>query len=131
MALLLGEKCLIDGASDWKIHLIGKMPYCLSMVGPAHTRGRADKQWGTGSPKRINPINWGSYPTLKGLDLVVVIASPTSVRVPSHIWFISFWSDHMCTTPTHGTHMVAPEAYKPYVGGNSNRCGTCDYNYKV
>ena len=30
-----------------------------------------------------------------------------------------------------GTHMVAPEAYKPYVGGNSNRCGTCDYNYKV
>ena len=28
-------------------------------------------------------------------------------------------------------HMVAPEAYKPYVGGNSNRCGTCDYNYKV
>ena len=23
-----------------------------------------------------------------------------------------------------GTHMVAPEAYKPYVGGNSNRCGT-------
>ena len=30
-----------------------------------------------------------------------------------------------------GTHMVAPEAYKPYVGGNSNRCGTwcqtCDY----
>ena len=31
----------------------------------------------------------------------------------------------------YGTHMVAPEAYKPYVGGNSNRCGTCDYNYKV
>ena len=30
-----------------------------------------------------------------------------------------------------GTHMVAPEAYKPYVGGNSSRCGTCDYNYKV
>ena len=30
-----------------------------------------------------------------------------------------------------GTHMVAPEAFKPYVGGNSNRCGTCDYNYKV
>ena len=30
-----------------------------------------------------------------------------------------------------GTHMVATEAYKPYVGGNSNRCGTwcqaCDY----
>ena len=23
-----------------------------------------------------------------------------------------------------GTHMGAPEAYKPYVGGNSNRCGT-------
>ena len=23
-----------------------------------------------------------------------------------------------------GTHMVAPEAYKPYVGGNSNRCET-------
>ena len=29
----------------------------------AHTRGRADKPWGTGSPKRINPINWGSDPT--------------------------------------------------------------------
>ena len=31
---------------------------------PARTRGRADKPCGTGSPKRINPINWGSDPTI-------------------------------------------------------------------
>ena len=61
---------------------------------------------------RIYPL-WGASPsrfigsspsvgrTNQGLDLVVVIASPTSVRVPSHIWFISFWSNHMCTTTTH------------------------------
>ena len=62
---------------------------------------------------RIYPL-WGASPsrfigsspsvgrTNQGLDLVVVIASPTSARVPSHIWFISFWSNHMCTTRTHG-----------------------------
>ena len=36
----------------------------MPLVGPAHTRGRADKPWGTGSPKRINPINWGRDPTI-------------------------------------------------------------------
>ena len=27
--------------------------------------------------------------------------SPTSVGEPSHSWFISFWSNHECTTTTH------------------------------
>ena len=66
---------------------------------------------------RIYPL-WGASPsrfigsspsvgrTNQGLDLVVVIASPTSARVPSHIWFISFWSDHMCTTPTRGKSRI-------------------------
>ena len=73
-----------------------------------------NKNCGVTSPiNRIYPL-WGASPsrfigsspsvdrTNQGLDLVVVIASPTSVRVPSHIWFIRFWSDHMCTTTTHG-----------------------------
>ena len=53
------------------------------------------------SPSRFIGSSPSVGRTNQGLDLVVVIASPTSVRVPSHIWFISFWSDHMCTTTTH------------------------------
>ena len=57
--------------------------------------------WGA-SPSRFIGSSLSVGRTNQGLDLVVVIASPTSVRVPSHIWFISFWSNHMCTTRTHG-----------------------------
>ena len=35
------------------------------------------------------------------------------------------------TTEKETRNLKLREAYKPYVGGNSNRCGTCDYNYKV
>ena len=61
--------------------------------------------WGA-SPSRFIGSSPSVGRTNQGLDLVVVIASPTSARVPSHIWFISFWSDHMCTTTTSCPHSV-------------------------
>ena len=86
---------------------------------------------GVTSPiNRIYPL-WGASPswfigsspsvgrTNQGLDLVVVIASPISVRLPSHIWFISFWSNHMCTTTTHPLWGASPSRFigsSPSVG---------------
>ncbi|KAL0004705.1 hypothetical protein SO802_012266 [Lithocarpus litseifolius] len=63
-----------------------------------------------------------------GVTALGVTTSPTSLGRRPHMWFISLWGDHMCTITCtcagDGTHVVAPEAYKPHVGAPPKRCGT-------
>ena len=81
--------------------------------------------WGA-SPSRFIGSNQQVEPRARPLKPP---CSPTSVRVPSHIWFISLWSSHMCTTTTYYKNLVVHyslcfTAYKEASGGFYLRCGT-------